>query len=455
MKVTVHRVLFCLRSAGVPPARRAARKASFCIFLLAAPLLAAPPQVAAEALTLKHAVELALSHSTAAGASEADEQRAFASYHEARNQYLPQVIVGAGLGASWGFPLSLEGSAPSLMNVNAQSALINPSLRDFVRAAKGEWQASLLQTKDQRAQIVQDATLTYVELAKWQDLLGHLQQAQEDARKMEEIVNQRIQAGVDNANAGTQARLSAARARLRLTEATGSIEVLREHLAQLTGLPATGIEIAAESIPALPVSNTEDDLAAKAVQSSPVVQAADTRADAESLRARGEHRALLPSVDFAAQYAILSRYNNYDEFYQTFERNNATVGVAIRFPFLNPSQHARAQAADATALRAKKDAQAARNQVSQETLKLQRSVEQLAAAQEVADLEYQVAHANVETAQVRMNSGAVTIHDLDDARTQADERYDALQDANFQLERARIALLRATGQLESWVGVAK
>jgi len=30
-----------------------------------------------------------------------------------------------------------------------------------------------------------------------------------------------------------------------------------------------------------------------------------------------------------------------------------------------------------------------------------------------------------------------------------------LQDANFQLERARIALLRATGQLESWVGVAK
>ncbi len=40
-------------------------------------------------------------------------------------------------------------------------------------------------------------------------------------------------------------------------------------------------------------------------------------------------------------------------------------------------------------LKAKKDAEAAKNQVSEETLRLQRSVEQMAAAQEVADLEYQ------------------------------------------------------------------
>jgi len=152
---------------------------------------------------------------------------------------------------------------------------------------------------------------------------------------------------------------------------------------------------------------------------------------------------------------VLSRYNNYDEFYKSFDRNNATVGVAIRFPFLNPSQHARAQAADATALRAKRDAQNARNQVSEETLKLQRSVEQLAAAQEVADLEYQTAHSSLDATQVRVNVGTATLHDLDDARTQSNERYDALQDADFQLQRARIALLRATGDLETWLGLGK
>lgn len=457
MKLNVHRVLpgsSLLRrhSACSPSAQSIARIAR--ILLLAAPILTALHCVG-EPLPLKHAVELALRHSTVTGAAEADEQRAFAAYHEARNQYLPQVVAGAGLGASWGFPLSLEGAAPSLFNVNTQSALINPSLRDFVRAAKSEWQVSTLQSKDQRNQVIQDTVLTYVELAKWQDLSSHLQQALAEARKMEDVVSQRIQEGVDNANAGTQSRLSAARARLRVTEAKGAIEVLRSHLAQLTGLPAAGIEIAEESIPPMPALNQEDDLAAKAVQSSPVVQAADTRAGAETLRARGEHRALLPSVDFAAQYAVLSRFNNYDEFYNAFERNNATVGVAIRFPFFNPSQHARAQSADATALRAKKDAQTARNQVSEETLKLQRSVEQLEAARDVADLEYQVASSATEAAQVRVDSGTATLHDLDDARTQANERYNALQDASFQLQRARIGLLRATGELENWVGVAK
>ena len=164
---------------------------------------------------------------------------------------------------------------------------------------------------------------------------------------------------------------------------------------------------------------------------------------------------MLPSADFAAQYGLLAEYNNYDLFFKTFQRNNATVGVVLRFPFWSPTQRARAEAADATALKAKKDAEAARNQVSEETLRLQRSVEQMAAAQEVADLEYKVAQSNVESLETRLDAGTAGWHDLQDAREQSNERYSSLQDANFELERARITLLRATGGLESWLGVGK
>src|ERR1041385_1569517 len=90
----------------------------------------------AEQLPLKRAVELALSHGSTS--TDTDEQRAFASYHEARNQYIPQLVVGSGLGKSWGFPLSLEGSAPSILNVNSQSSIYNPALREFVRGAKSD-----------------------------------------------------------------------------------------------------------------------------------------------------------------------------------------------------------------------------------------------------------------------------------------------------------------------------
>jgi outer membrane protein TolC len=409
----------------------------------------------AEPLPLKRVVELALSHSTVTGATAADEQRAFASYHEARNQYIPQVVAGAGLGASWGFPLSLEGAAPSIFNLNTQSALLNPSLRQFVKAARQEWQASSIRTKDQRNQVIQDAVLNYAELSKWERLLNHLREQQGDAQKAEQIVEQRMREGVDSSLARSKAQLVTARVRLHLAQALGAIDVLRSQLAQMTGLPAASIETVAESMPALPELKQEEDLASEAAQSSPAVQAAEMRAAAQNLKARAEHLAMLPSVDFAAQYAVLSKYNNYFEFYKRFERNNATVGVAIRFPFLSPSQHARAAAADADAAKAKSDAQAAKNQASEQTLKLQRSVEQLAAFQQVSQLEYEVAQANANALQVRLDAGTASFHDVEDAREQANERFNALQDANFEVERARIALLRATGELESWIGIGK
>jgi len=423
------------------------------VFLLVSVALSVIPRLAAEPLPLKRAVELALSHCTTAVAASADEQRVFASYREARNQYIPQLVVGSGLGKSWGFPLSLEGAAPSILNVNSQSTIFNPATRDFVRAAKTDWAASTVQGKDQRNQVIQDTVLSYAELSKWENLVAHLQEEHAAALKTEQLVGERIKEGVDNPQMQNKAHLTTARLRLRLAEAQGAIDVIRTRLSHLTGLPASGIETVPESMPALPEVKQEDDLASQAVRTSPAVQAAESRATAESFRARGEHRAMLPSADFAAQYGLLARYNNYDEFFKTFQRHNATVGVVLRFPFWSPSQRARAEAADATALKAKKDAEAARNQVSEETLRLQRSVEQMAAAQEVADLEYKVAQSNVESLEVRLGAGTVGWHDLQDAREQSNERYSALQDANFELERARITLLRATGELQSWLGV--
>ena len=148
-----------------------------------------------------------------------------------------------------------------------------------------------------------------------------------------------------------KAHLSTARLRLRLAETQGAIDVIRNRLAHLTGLPAATIETESESMPPLPEVKQEDDLAGTAVQASPGVQAAESRAAAESLRARGEHRANLPSVDFAAQYGSAGHLQQLsDQFFQpgSFQRHNATIGVVIKFPLFSATQRARAEAADAT-----------------------------------------------------------------------------------------------------------
>jgi outer membrane protein TolC len=422
--------------------------------ILLAAFILLPASLLAEPVTLHQAVELALKHATAAGIATADEQHASASYRELRNSYIPQLNAGAGIGWSDGFPLSLEGAAPSLFNVNAQSALINPALKDFIRAAQADITVSTLQTKDQRNQIIQDTVLSYTELAKWEQRLSRLRETQAAAEQMEAAVAQRIKEGIDSETDGDKARLSVARVRWRLTEARGAADVLREHLAKLTGIAAASFEIDPDSVPALPVVKKEvkqeESSLDKATDSNPAVQAAVEHARAQYLRVKAEHRSLWPSIDFAAQYANLATYNNYDTYYKHFQPNNATVGVAIKLPFLNLAQHERVKEAESEAFKATKQAEAARNQVSEETLRLQRSVTQLQAARDVAELEYELAQKNIEAVRTRMDSSTANLHDLDDARTQASEKLIVLQDVTFELERSQVELLRSTGDLETW-----
>ena len=435
--------------------------------VLIAVIFLLPKSLPAEPVPLKRVVELALSHATAGGVATADEQRTAAAYRELRDSYIPQVTTGAGLGYSYGFPLSLEGAAPSLFNINAQSAVLNFSLREFLKAARVESTVASLRTKDQRNQTIQDAAQSYEELAKWEQRLQKLQEAQEEANKVQAAVAERVKEGIDSEIDGTRARLSTARIRLRIAQAQGAADVLREHLAKLTGLAASGIQTDPDSIPAAPAAAISDDAPKSAADSSPAVQAAMEHARAQYLRAHGEHKALWPSFDFAAQYALLSRFNNYENYYipskpcfvggtqvlcvtNAFRQNNASIGVSIRFPIFNASQRARAQMADADALKARQQAEAAMNQASEETLRLQRSVSQLEAARDVAELEAEIAQKDLTAVQTRMDAGTANLHDLDNARSQVSERFITLQDVTFELQRAQLGVLRSTGDLEKW-----
>jgi outer membrane protein TolC len=428
------------------------RPTLFAIFLSLIIVVVVPTASYADSLPLERAIRLALTHSTGSIIAKADVQRAFASFHEARDSYVPQVIMGSGLGWTYGYPLSIEGSAPALVNAVAQSMVFNMSQRQIVNAAKMDWFASELQNKDQRNVIIQDVALTYAELAKWESRLDRLQQEESQAKQMEQAVAERLQAGVDSAVDLNKAKLTSARVRLHRAEARGSADVLRRHLSTLTGLPVSSIEIAPDSIPSLPPVAFEEDLSAKAIASSPAIQSAEKHSLAESMRALGEHRAEYPSVDFSAQYARFSTFNNYTRYFPagTFQVDNATIGFALKIPIFSTSQRARAAAADAEALKAKKQAEASRNQVAEETLKLQRAAEQLEAAREVAQLEYELAQSGLEAAQTKVNSKTGTLHELSDAQVQAAERYLLFQDADFEYQRVRLNLLRATGELENW-----
>jgi len=401
-------------------------------------------------LAFRTAIELALKNSASTGLQQADLQRSRSVVRQTKDVFLPQMVLGSGLGASYGFPLSLEGAAPSIFNVNFQGALFNMAQRNYLKAAKSDVQVTAAQNADRRNDVIMETALDYVQLDLLDSSLTIQKEQQQAAQKFQDIVSQRIEAGLDSQVENTRAKLAGARTRLDIAQTQAAADQLRLRLSQLTGLPVSAIQTSTETIPEMPPVAQDQDLPSEAVKNNPLVKVADAAAHAKAFRAEGERKQLYPSVDYVGQYAVLARFNNYDEFFQKFQRHNVTAGVAIRFPFFNPVQRAAADAAKADAAKSRKEAQSVKEQVSTETLKLQRSVEQLAAAREVSQLEHQLAQSDIEATHAKIESGAASLKDEQNARVAEHERYTAYLNSSFELDRAQIQLMRQIGQLETW-----
>jgi len=401
-------------------------------------------------IAFREAVERALQHSGVMGIAKVNQWRSFKAYQEVRSHYLPQLAIGSGLGYSYGFPLTIEGSAPSVVNFTSSQAIFSLSLRQFLKAAKIEWKAQSFDVQDKRNEVILDAALTYAQLANVSTKVASLRQAQTAAEKAQFITQQRLKEGVDSELELTRSQLVGARIRLRIAEAEGQQDVLREHLANLVGLQPAEIAVDPETVPALPFISQEDDYSARAVASSPVVRLAEQKASAADARAKAEHKASMPTADFASQYAYLARFNNYDLYYLKYSANNLSVGLNVRFPFLDYVQKARAEQADGEAIVAHKQADLTKNQVAENALKLQRAVRELEAARDVAKLDWQVSRGELDAAAARLQTGAANSRDQQNAELEVNDKHAAYLDSEFQLARAELQLLRITGELENW-----
>ena len=433
------------------PVTSHAKAAAFLCLLLSVPTIGRAADPPPTPIPFRNAVELALEHSGVMGIAAINQWRARKAYEEVRANYIPQLTVGSGLGYSYGFPLTLEGSAPSLVNFNTLNSVFNLALQQYLKAAKIDWRATSLDVQDKRDAVILDAALTYAQLAQLMKKIDVLGEAQKAAEKAQFVSEQRLTEGVDSKLDVTRSQLVAARIRLRIAEAQGQSDVLRQHLAGMLGVAADSITVDPASVPAMPVMSQDEDLPARAVENSLAVKEAQQKKVAAQLRANGEHKATMwPTADLATQYAYLAKYNNYNSYFVTYTANNFSGGLNIRFPFLNEVQRAKAEQAKADALLAAKQEDITRAKVREDALQLQRSLRQLSAARDVARLEWEVSQGDLEAVQARVQTGQANTRDGENAELDMNDKYAAYLDAEFQLSRAELQLIRMTGELEGW-----
>lgn len=419
--------------------------------LVASALLACSLPCLGEPVPFSQAVDLALQHSGMMAVSAANQRKAVDLYEQARAAYLPTITFGSGLGYSIGIPPSLEGSAPSLFNIVSQQSLLNFAQRDFVRAARNDVKATHFDTASKREDVILETATAYLDLDMALRKLKALGDAAQAANRAEFITTERLKEGLDSQLDLKKAQLNLAKVNMRVAEAQTAADVARQRLARLTGLAAGSIETVSSSIPASPEVGQDEDLPARAARDNPAVRLAQQKVISAQLRARAEARVLYPSIDVASQYERLSStLNNYAQYYKTFTPNSFAIGLSIRVPITDFAQHAKANAAAADLLRARQDAQMTHDQVEENVLQMQRSLRQIAAGSDVARLEYEVTQAAIDAVRAKLATGQANARDQENALLDSSERYSSYLDAQLQLTRATMQLMRQTGDLDSW-----
>lgn len=410
-------------------------------------LAALPLTLCAEQLTLQQCVARALENSADLRAAHAAQERAHEAYREARAQFIPNLVIGSGLAATRGMPLSIEGSAPSLFQVQSTALVLNQPQRHAIREAQQMWQSAESAAMHRRDQVAYQTAAAYLELHTVQRSMQYGKREIESATKIEQATAERVKEGREIPLEQARARLAVAKLRERTTGLEGRIAVLQQTLRALTG-SQTDIETTDSTLAPVEMPRTTEAAIERAIAEQQDLRRLEREVLARESRVKSERAQRWPQFELIGQYAMLSRTNNYDRFFRDFERHNAQLGVAMRFTIFDGNRiGARVGQAEADLAQARATLASARGTVSIDTAKAWRTVQQQEAAREVARLELDVARESLNVSLARFEEGRIPAAELERARSDESARWIAYLDANFQLERARLELHRQTGTL--------
>lgn len=400
-------------------------------------------------MTLRQAVGMAVKQNPDIALARLDEENARQAVRVAKDPFAPRVTVGSGLAYSNGFPMSIEGSAPSIVQAHASQYLFNRPQSFAVAQAKEDVRGAGIGVAGKRDEVAYRTAGLYLD-AERAARVGEL--ARKDAASLEKVletVQALVQEGRALPLAGKQAAFQVARARQITEELEAERETSETALALVLGFSADDrVHPVEEQRPAPALPPSEEQAIQSAMESNKDLRKLQSQIASKGLEARGHNAARLPRVDLVAQYGLFAKFNNYEQYFTKFQRNNGQIGLSFQLPlFTGPgvgAQLAQTQA-DITHLRI--ELNNTRNRVSSDLQKSFRDVKKAETAAEVARLDLEVAREQLSVYLAQMQEGRAGLRQVEEARILENDKWIAFYDAQYAMEKARWNVLRLTGDL--------
>jgi outer membrane protein TolC len=400
------------------------------------------------ALTLKRAIQLALQNSKDIQIAKIQASIADRAAMITKAQFLPNVYAGSGAGYTYGIPETPGGRAPAVFNVTYTEQVINEPLRGQGKEQQEQARAQKITLEDARNSVIVQTASAYLELVKVRHSAELLKKEQESAEKILGVVKQRESEGFELPLEVTRAQLTGAQVAQRLLQLQGREDELEIILRSQCGLaPEQQIDVTAEDLPG-PAEQEGANLVALAMQNNTELRLAQADVQAKEFRLKGEKRGYWPTLELVSVYSLLSKFNNYDLFFNHFQKNNYNLGIQAQVPIFSASTKANVALAQGNLLAAKASLSNKQSQVSSDVRRKTRRVRESDAGREVARLELQLVQQDLAQLQARFEEGKVTLPEIEKTRLNENEKWMALLDATFQRQQAQLDLLKTAGQLD-------
>jgi outer membrane protein TolC len=400
-------------------------------------------------MTLRQAVETALKQNPDITLARLDEAKARQGVLVARDPFSPHLIIGSGLAYSNGFPMSIQGSAPSVVQANIVQDIFNRQQSLVVAQARENARGATLAVSSKRDDVVFRTASLYLDAERAGRLGEFARHGADSLQKVLETVQTQVREGRALPLAEKTSAANLAHARQAAELLADDAATSETALAMALGFSAEDrVHPVAEerSAPALPKS--EEEAIATALDSNKDLRKMESQITAKELEKRGVKAQRLPRVDLVAQYALLAKFNNYAEFFSKYQENNEQIGMSFQIPLaVGPGVGAQIAQVETDIAHLKVDLNNARNQLRNDIEQAFRNVHKSETAAEVARLDLDVAREQLSVDLAQMQEGRITLRQVEEARVAESDKWIAFYDAQYGLERSRWGVLRYTGDL--------
>ena len=399
-------------------------------------------------LSLEGTLERASELSQQVQIAKTGSQTAAARKDLEKAPFRAQVSVGTGIAGTYGFPLSIEGAAPSLFNVNYIQTLYDRNQRKQADAATLQEEGAQAEVQSVQQKAALEAGRIFLDLRNQRERHQYYQTQLDSLGKTREIISARVEAGVAQPRELTRAKLELAKTKVTLTTNEKNLHLLEEQLRQAIGVaPGVSLTLENEDPVGRAVEWSEETLLVAALDRDPTLMQLRLQEKSSAVTEEGLNGWFRPVVNLVGRYDLFSEFNNYDKYFNNFQRNNLLLGFSIQVPLINPTLNPEKRRLQALQDEARLKIKLRSDQIRMETQSELANLEVLKARAEVAALEAQLARENLQVAQASYDEGKIPLAKLEEVRREESGRWLQYLDVKLEEEKNQLNLRKQAGLL--------